>query len=66
MRIAMKQLEDLERELNKTNKKLDAYIKCVNSIDDYLEYRCKDPTTKQRILEHINSLTSKLVEIAHE
>ena len=55
--------KELEDDCTKTHKKLDAYIKCVNMIDDYIEYSCRDVAAKDYITKQMDQLVEELVTI---
>lgn len=45
-----------------SDKKLDAYIKAINKIDDYFEYRCKSKEDQKKVYEILKELTDTLVK----
>lgn len=49
----------LEAEVERLNRQLNAYKKTINQIDDYLEY-ASESEIKSRIMYHIDELTNEL------
>ena len=52
--------------MKKTDKLLLSYMKCVNSIEDFMEYMYKSCTKeeiKKEIMAHIDELVNEIKEI---
>lgn len=58
--------EELENSLDKQNKRVLAYQKFTNAIDDYFEYRCESKKDQRKVHQLLQNLTELLEKINNE